>query len=97
MTRNMGDGQERLKDIVEKEAEEEEKQQEEEEAEDINLRSHEHEIALKGAYRSFVMTGQSMADIDSFFGQAKPHIRSLIKNQRKVMGSPKIIMTLRVL
>ena len=93
----MGHGQEKLKDIVEKEAEEEEKQQEEEEAEDINLRSHEHEIALKGAYRSFVMTGQSMADIDSFFGQAKLHIRSLIKKQRKVMGSPKIIMTLRVL
>ena len=50
MIENMGNGQETLKDIVEKEAEEEEHQQEE----DIDLTSHELERALKGAYRSFV-------------------------------------------
>ena len=46
MTKNMGYGQERLTDIVEKEAEEEQQQEEEE---DIDLTPHEHERALKGA------------------------------------------------
>ena len=45
MMENMGYGRERLKDIVEKEAEEE--QQQEEEGVDLTL--HEHERALKGA------------------------------------------------
>ena len=49
MVENMGYGQERLKDIVEKEAEEE--QQQEEEKEDVGLTPHEHERAPKGAYR----------------------------------------------
>ena len=48
MIENMGYGQERLKGIVEKEAEEEEQQQEEE---DIDLTPHERERALKEAYR----------------------------------------------
>ena len=39
-----------LKSIVEKEAEEEQQQEE-----DIDLTSHEHERALKGAYRRFVI------------------------------------------
>ena len=47
MMENMRHGpQERLKDIVEKEAEKEEQQQEEE---GVDLTSHEHERALKGA------------------------------------------------
>ena len=56
---NVGYGQETLKDIVEKEAEEEQQQKEE----DINLTPHEHERALKGAYRSFVMPGLPKTDI----------------------------------
>ena len=48
MTEDIGYRQERLKDIVEKEAEEEPQQEEEE---DIELTPHEHERALKGAYR----------------------------------------------
>ena len=86
-----GYGQERLKDIVEKEAEE--KQQEEE---DVNLMPHEHEKVLKGAYRSFVIPGTSKIDIDSYFDQTKPHIKTLIRNQLKEMGSTKILMTLWV-
>ena len=35
-------------------------------------------------------------DIDSYFDQTKPHIKTLIKNQLKEMGSAKIIMTLWV-
>ena len=79
---NMGCGQETLKDIVEKEAEEEKQQQEE----DIDLTPHEHERVLKGAYRSFVIPGTPKTDIDSYFDQTKPHIKTLIKNQLKENG-----------
>ena len=92
MMENMGYGQERLKDIVEKAAEEEQQQEE-----DIDLTPHEHERALKGAYRSFVIPGTSKSDIYSYFDQNRPHIRTLIKNQLKVLGSAKIIMTLWVI
>ena len=88
-------GQERLKDIVKKEVEEERQQEEEEE--DIDLTPHEHERALKGAYRRFVIPGIPKTDIDSHFDQTKPHIKTLIKNQLKEMGSAKIIMTLWVI
>ena len=95
MVENMRYGQERLKDIVEKEAEEEQ-QREEGEEEDVDLTPLEHERALKEAYRSFVIPGAPKTDIDSYFGQTKPHIKTLIKNQLKEMGSAKIIMTLWV-
>ena len=75
MVENMGYGQETLKDIVEKEAGEEQQQEEEE----IDLTPHEHERALKGAYRSFVMPGKPKTDIDSYFDQAKPYIKTLIE------------------
>ena len=90
MVENMGYGLERLKDIVEKEAEEEQ------EEENVDLTPHEHERALKGAYRSFVIPGVPKTDIDSYFDQTKPHIKTLIKNQLKEMESAKIIMTLWV-
>ena len=74
-----------------KEAEEEQQQEEH-----VDLTPHEHERALKGAYRSFVIPGAPKTDIDSYFDQTKPHIKTLIKNQLKEMGSAKIIMTLWV-
>ena len=80
-----------LKDIVEKEAEEEQQQEE-----DIDLTPHEHERELKRAYRSFVIPGAPKTDIDSYFDQTKPHIKTFIKNQLREMGSAKIIMTLWV-
>ena len=46
---------------LEKEAEEEGQQQKEEE-EDIDLTPHEHERALRRAYRSFVMPGKPKTD-----------------------------------
>ena len=92
MVENMGYGQERLKDIVEKEAEEEQQQ----EQEDLDLTPHEHEKALKGAYKSFVIPNVPKTDIDSYFDQTKPHIKTLIKNQLTEMGFAKIIMTLWV-
>ena len=78
-----------LKDIVDKEAEEEQQQEE-----DNNLTPHEHERALKGAYRSFVIPGLPKTDIDSYFDQGRPHINTLIEKQLKEMGSAKAIMTL---
>ena len=95
MVETVGYGQETLKDIIEKEAEEE--QQQEEEEEDIDLTPHEHERALKGAYRSFVTAGRPKTDIDSYFDQTKPYIKTLIENQLKKMGSLKIVMTLWVI
>ena len=75
MVENMGYGQERLKDIVEKEAEEEQQPEE-----DVDLIPLEHETALKGAYRSFVIPGLPKTDIDSYFDKTEPHIKTLTKN-----------------
>ena len=94
MMENMEYGQQILKDIVEKEAEEDAKVQQQKE--DINLTPHEHERALKRAYRSFVIPGTPKADIHSYIDQAKPHIKALIEDQLKEMQSAKIIMTLWV-
>ena len=80
-----------LKDIVEKEVEEEQQQEE-----DVDLTPHEHGGALKGAYRSFVISGRPKTDTDSYFDQTKPHIKTLIENHLKEMGPAKIIMTLWV-
>ena len=63
---------------------------------DVDLTLHEHERVLRGAYRGFVIPGVPKTDIDSYFDQTKPHIKTLIKNQVKEMGSPKIMMTLWV-
>ena len=93
MVENMGYGQETLKDIVEKEAEEEQQQEKEE---DNDVIPHEHESAIKGAYRSFVLPGLTKTDIDSYFDQTKPRIKTFIENQLKEMGSERIIMTLWV-
>ena len=85
-----------LKGDVEGEAEKG-NQEEEEEEEDVDLTPHEHEGALKGAYRSFVMLGKPKTDIDSYLYQAKPHIETLIKKQLKELGFAKIIMTLWII
>ena len=93
---NMGYGQqERLKDIVEKEAEEKEEPTATKE-EDVDLTPHEHERALKGVYRSFMMPGKPKTGVDSYFDQANPYIKTLIEKQLKEIGSAKIIMTLWV-
>ena len=44
-----------------------------------------------------MIPGTPKTDIDSYFDQTKPHIKTLIKNQFKEMGSSKIIMTLWVI
>ena len=43
------------------------------------------------------MPGKPKTDVDSYFDQAKPHIKTLIENQLDGMGSANIIMTLWVL
>ena len=77
---------------MEKEAEERNSKKE-----GTDLTLHEHEKAKKKAYRSFVIPGTPKTDIDSYLDQTKPHIKTLIKNQLKEMGSGKIIMTLWVI
>ena len=57
----------------------------------------EHERALKGAYRSFVIPGTPKTDIDSYFDQIRPHIRTIIKSRLKELGSAKIIIILWVI
>ena len=96
MMDNIEYGWERLKDIVEKETREEEEETTEQtrEEENIDLTPQEDEIALKGAYRSFVIPGTPKTDTDSYFDQTKPYIKSLIKDQLKEMQSAKVIMTL---
>ena len=81
-----------LKDIVEKEAKQEQQQEE-----DLDLIPPQHERVLKGAYRSFVRPGVPKTDIDSYFNQTKPQIKTLIENQLKEMGPAKMIMTLWVI
>ena len=73
-----------------------ETEKENQEEEDVDLTPHEDEKALKGAFRSFVIPGTPRMDIDSYFDQTKPRIKTLIKNQLKEMGSKKIIMTVWV-
>ena len=80
-----------LKGDVECEAE-----KENQEEEDVDLTTHEHETALKGAYRSFVISDAPKTDIDIYFDQTKPNIKTLIKSKLKEMGSAKVIMTLWV-
>ena len=71
-----------------------ETEKENQEEEDVDLTPYEHERVLKGAHRGFVIPGAPKTDIDSYFDQTKPHMKTLIKNQLKEMGSAKIIMTL---
>ena len=83
---NIECGRQRLKDIVEIEAREKEEQIED----NSNLRPQEHERALKGAYRSFVIPGILKADIDSYADWAKSQIKELIEAELKdVIGKMK--------
>ena len=93
---NMGYGQKKLKDIVEKEAEEEEETTEQTLEDNIDLTATENERVLKRVYRSFVIPRTPKAYIDSYFDRTKPHIKTLIEDQLKEMQSAKIIMTLWV-
>ena len=44
-----------------------------------------------------MIPGLPKTDIDSYFDQIKPQIKTLIENQLKKMGSAKVIMTLWVI
>ena len=88
--------QKTLKGDVEGKAKKINQENQEEGEEEVDLTPDEHKKALKEAYRSFVISGAPKTDIDSYFDQTKPHIKTLIKNQLKEMESAKIIMTLWV-
>ena len=60
-----------MEDVAEKENQE----NQEEGEEDVDLTPHEHERALEGACRSFVIARKPKTDSDSYFDQAKPQAR----------------------
>ena len=49
---------------------------------------------MKEHWKEFVISGEPKTDIDSYFDQTKPQIKTLIKNQLKEIGPEKVIMTL---
>ena len=73
---------------------EDEGKKENQEEEDVDLTPQKHERALKRPYRSFVIAGKPKTDIDSYFEQTQPPIKTLTEGQLKEMKSAKIIMTL---
>ena len=56
--------------------------------EDIDSTSHEHEKALKRAYRSFVIASTPKTDTDSYFDQTKPQIKTVINGVCKGNHDP---------
>ena len=92
MMDNIRYGQNKLKNIVEKEAKKEHKQT----GDNVDLTPMEHERALKEAYKSFVVPGLPKADVDSYIEKVKPYVKSLIEKQLEEMNSAKVIMTLWV-
>ena len=84
--RMMDNIQNKLKNIVEKEAKKD----------NVDLTPMDHERALKEAYKSFVVPGLPKADVDSYIEKVKPYVKSLIEKQLGEMNSAKVIMTLWV-
>ena len=89
MMDNIRYGQNKLKNIVEKEAKKEHQQT----GDYVDLTPMEHERALKEAYKSFVVPGLPKSDVDSYIEKVK---QSLIEKQLGEMNSAKVIMTLWV-
>ena len=86
----LGYGGETLKDVVEDEAEKEHKEDQEQQQDDIDLTPKEHEQALNGAYRSFRSPGLPKVDVDTYIEKITPHMKTLIEQQIKEMGSAKV-------
>ena len=89
---NIRYGQNKLQNIVEKEAKKEHQQT----GDNVDLTPMEHERALKEAYKSFVVPGLPKADVDSYIEKVKPYVKSLMEKQLGEMNSAKVIMTLWV-
>ena len=85
-----------MKSIVEKEAEKEEEETEEQAEDEVDSMLQEHDRALKGAYKSFVVPGLLKADSDDYIDQVKLYVKVLIESQLKERQSTKIRMTLWV-
>ena len=67
-----------LKDFVVKDAE---KENQEETKGEVILTPQEYDRALKGAYKSFVVSRLSKTDVDCYVHQVKPHVKALIESQ----------------
>lgn len=81
------------KGAVEKQAEKENQEQTEDED---DLPSQEHEKAMRGAYKRFVVLRLSKADIDDYFDQVKLYVKALIESQLNEIQSTQVIKTLWV-
>ena len=89
-----------LKEIVEKEAEKQQPQQ----AEDVDapaeplddLAPQELETAMNKAYKSFRSPGLPKADVDTYIKRMTPHIKTLIEQQTRELGSAKMQLSLWV-
>ena len=82
---------ETLKEIVEEQAQEQNQEENlEDTGEDIDLTPQEHDHALNKAYISFRIPGIAKADIDTYIEKITPHIKRLIEEQIKNLGSAKI-------
>ena len=82
-----------LKEIVEGEAEKQQPQQ----AESIgDLAPQELETAMNKAYKSFRSAGLPKADVDTYIESMTPHIKTLIEQQTREIGSTKVQLSLWV-
>ena len=59
----------------------------------VKKNDEQHGSALKRAYKSFVVTGLSKAEIDGYNDQVKLHIKTLIEGQLKEIQFTEVIMT----
>ena len=89
-------GQDKLKDIEEKEAREGQKETTEQEGEQTGLTATENETVLKRDCKCLVIPGTPKASLDSYVDQTKPQIKALFEDQLKDIHSTKVIMTLWV-
>ena len=83
-----------LKEIVEKEAEKQQPEQAEED--NVDLAPQELETAMKKAYKSFRSPGLPKADVDTYIKRVTPHIKTLIEQQTRELGSAKVQLSLWV-
>ena len=77
-----------LKDSIENEARKEHLDLPESEVEDLTPQLHEH--AFKKAFKSFKIPGLKKTDVDVYIEKVKPHLKTLIEEQLKELGSVKV-------
>ena len=83
-------GKETTKGIVEKEAGKKHEEDQEQQKDNISLTPKEHERALNGAYRTFRLPRLPNVDVDTNIEKITSHMKALIEQQIKDLGSAKV-------